>query len=323
LRVLLANPRGFCAGVDRAIKVVDLALDVFDPPIYVRREIVHNSHVVGDFREKGVIFVDELDEVPNGAVAILSAHGVAPAVFEQARARSLRLIDATCPLVTKVHLEVHRFLRQGFHIVLIGHEGHDEVIGTMGEAPGRITLVENETQARSVDLSRHEKLMVLTQTTLGVDDTRVMLDGLAHRRPLLNGDSGFMPRPYDRAMELLEGPVGAEALRFLRAVDVRHVVAAGPIGLPEVVAFDGESVFAVPPGVAALVVAPEEPVATWWTGDGPQIELAVPRRVDRVVFELSDAPWVANPRVEASVDGVEWEPLEARAASTWARTWSS
>jgi len=185
LRVLLANPRGFCAGVDRAIKVVDLALDVFDPPIYVRREIVHNSHVVGDFREKGVIFVDELDEVPNGAVAILSAHGVAPAVFEQARARSLRLIDATCPLVTKVHLEVHRFLRQGFHIVLIGHEGHDEVIGTMGEAPGRITLVENETQARSVDLSRHEKLMVLTQTTLGVDDTRGVIELLLSRYPHL------------------------------------------------------------------------------------------------------------------------------------------
>jgi len=149
---------------------------------------------------------------------------------------------------------------------------------------------------------------------LGVDDTRVMLDGLAHRRPLLNGDSGFMPRPYDRAMELLEGPVDAEALRFLRAVDVRHVVAAGPIGLPEVVAFEGESVFAVPPGMAALVVAPEEPVATWWTGDGLQLELAAPRRVDRVVFELSDAPWVANPRVEASLDGVEWEPLEARAS---------
>lgn len=185
MRVLLANPRGFCAGVDRAIKIVDLALEVFEPPIYVRREIVHNSHVVGDFREKGVIFVDELDEVPNGGVAILSAHGVAPEVFEQAKARSLQMIDATCPLVTKVHLEVHRFVRQGYHIVLIGHEGHDEVIGTMGEAPGHITLVENETQARSIDLSMHDKLMVLTQTTLGVDDTRGVIEALRSRYPSL------------------------------------------------------------------------------------------------------------------------------------------
>jgi hypothetical protein len=149
---------------------------------------------------------------------------------------------------------------------------------------------------------------------LGVDDTRVMLDGLAHRRPLLNGDSGFMPRPYDRAMELLEGPVNEEALRFLRAVGVRHVVGSRPIGLPEVVAFEGESVFAVPPGSAALVVAPEEPVPTRWTRNGVLLELATPRRVDRVVFELSDAPWVAAPLVEASLDGVDWEPVEARAS---------
>lgn len=186
LRILVANPRGFCAGVDRAIKIVDMALEVFDPPIYVRREIVHNSHVVGDFRAKGVIFVDELAEVPDGGVAVLSAHGVAPEVFEQAAARSLKLIDATCPLVTKVHLEVHRFVRQGYHIVLIGHAGHDEVIGTMGEAPGEITLVENERQARSIDLSQYAKLMVLTQTTLGVDDTRGVIDALRERYPKLD-----------------------------------------------------------------------------------------------------------------------------------------
>lgn len=158
-----------------------MALEVFEPPIYVRREIVHNSHVVRDFRAKGVVFVDELDEVPNGRVAILSAHGVAPVVFDQAEARSLKLIDATCPLVTKVHKEVHLFVRLGYHIVLIGHAGHDEVIGTMGEAPGQITLVENEQQARSIDLSKHKKLMVLTQTTLGVDDTRSVIDALRER----------------------------------------------------------------------------------------------------------------------------------------------
>jgi 4-hydroxy-3-methylbut-2-enyl diphosphate reductase len=143
MKVLLANPRGFCAGVDRAVKIVDLALEVFGPPVYVRREIVHNSHVVEALRGKGAVFIEELAAVPPGAVAVLSAHGVAPAVFEEARARSLRLIDATCPLVTKVHLEVHRFVQRGYHILLIGHRGHDEVIGTIGESPANITLVEN------------------------------------------------------------------------------------------------------------------------------------------------------------------------------------
>lgn len=185
MKVLLANPRGFCAGVDRAVKIVDLALEVFGPPVYVRREIVHNSHVVADLRGKGAVFVEELDEVPRGAVAILSAHGVAPTVFHEARMRELRLIDATCPLVTKVHLEVHRFVRQGYHIVLIGHKGHDEVIGTIGESPEHITLVENEAQARTLDLPPHERLVVLTQTTLGVDDTAHVLAALRERFPYL------------------------------------------------------------------------------------------------------------------------------------------
>lgn len=186
MRILLANPRGFCAGVDRAIKIVDMALDVFGPPIYVRREIVHNSHVVKDFREKGVVFVDELEPVPAKGVTVLSAHGVAPEVFEQAAAKQLKLIDATCPLVTKVHLEVHRFVKEGYHIVLIGHDGHDEVIGTMGEAPEQTTLVEDEQQARTVDLSAHKKLMVLTQTTLGVEDTQGIISILRERYPTLD-----------------------------------------------------------------------------------------------------------------------------------------
>ncbi len=185
MKVLLANPRGFCAGVDRAVKIVDLALEVFGPPVYVRREIVHNSHVVADLRGKGAVFVEELDEVPRGAVAILSAHGVAPTVFQEARRRELRLIDATCPLVTKVHLEVHRFVRQGNRIVLIGHKGHDEVIGTIGESPEHITLVENEAQARTIDIPPHERLVVLTQTTLGVDDTAHVLAALRERFPYL------------------------------------------------------------------------------------------------------------------------------------------
>lgn len=185
MRIMLANPRGFCAGVDRAVKIVELALEVYGEPVYVRREIVHNSHVVGDLRGRGAVFVEELDEVPAGSVAILSAHGVAPAVFEQARARNLKLVDATCPLVTKVHLEVHRFVKAGYHIVLIGHRGHDEVIGTSGQSPDHITLVENERQAATVELPPHDKLMVLTQTTLGVDDTNVVIDALRKRFPYL------------------------------------------------------------------------------------------------------------------------------------------
>ncbi len=181
MRILLANPRGFCAGVDRAIKIVDLALEVFGPPVYVRREIVHNSHVVRDLRDKGAVFVEELETVPPGAVAILSAHGVAPVVFDQAKSRGLRLIDATCPLVTKVHLEVHRFVKLGYHIALVGHKGHDEVVGTIGEAPEHITLVENESQAATVKFPPHDKLMVLTQTTLGVDDTKVVIEALRRR----------------------------------------------------------------------------------------------------------------------------------------------
>ena len=181
MRILLANPRGFCAGVDRAIKIVELALDVFGPPVYVRKEIVHNSHVVGDLRQRGAVFVDDLDEVPSGARAIFSAHGVSPTVFKQAEERGLKVIDATCPLVTKVHLEVHRFVKQGYHIILIGHDRHDEVIGTLGHAPEHITLVENEHQARIKTIPQHERLMVLTQTTLGIDDTAGVIRALRER----------------------------------------------------------------------------------------------------------------------------------------------
>jgi 4-hydroxy-3-methylbut-2-enyl diphosphate reductase len=183
MKILLANPRGFCAGVDRAVKIVDLAIEVFGPPVYVRREIVHNSHVVADLRAKGAVFVQEVSEVPADAVAILSAHGVAPSVFAEAKLRGLRLIDATCPLVTKVHLEVHRFVKQGYHILLIGHKGHDEVIGTLGQSHDNITLVENETQARQVDVPDGKPLMVLTQTTLGVDDTAQVMAALRERFP--------------------------------------------------------------------------------------------------------------------------------------------
>jgi len=181
MRVLLANPRCCCAGVDRAIEVVEAALRRFGAPLYVRKEIVHNSHVVTSLRNQGVIFVDELDEVPEGAITVFSAHGVSPQVHAHARERRLRVIDATCPLVSKVHLEVLRFVREGYHIILIGCDGHDEVAGTMGHAPEHITLIENVEQARTKPVPDDRKLMVLTQTTLGVDDTRTIVDALRDR----------------------------------------------------------------------------------------------------------------------------------------------
>ena len=183
MKVLLASPRGFCAGVDRAIEIVDLALQVYGPPVYVRKEIVHNRHVVTSFKERGVVFVDTLQEVPEGSVAIFSAHGVAPTVWDEAGERNLNVIDATCPLVTKVHLEVHRFVREGYDIVLIGHEGHDEVIGTMGEAPDRIILVGSVEEARTVQPPRPDKLVYLSQTTLSVDETREIIAALKERFP--------------------------------------------------------------------------------------------------------------------------------------------
>src|SRR5690242_12793591 len=168
--ILLAGPRGFCAGVERAIDIVELALSVWPHPVYVRREIVHNRLVVETLRQKGAMFVDELDEVPDDATVIFSAHGISPAVREEARRRGLRVIDATCPLVTKVHLEAIRYAREGYSIILIGHEDHDEVIGTMGEAPGAIRLVETPEDVDRLDLANTEKLAYLTQTTLSVDD---------------------------------------------------------------------------------------------------------------------------------------------------------
>ena len=151
-KILLAKPRGFCAGVDRAIESVRVALELYGAPIYVRKEIVHNRHVVDDLRAKGAVFVEELSEVPDGATAVFSAHGVAPEVHREAQSRRLRVIDATCPLVTKVHVEARRFAREGYSIILIGHEGHDEVIGTMGEAPAAIRLVGTVEEADRVDV---------------------------------------------------------------------------------------------------------------------------------------------------------------------------
>ena len=184
-QVLLAAPRGYCAGVDRAVQTVEEALELNGAPVYVRKEIVHNQHVVRTLEERGAIFVDETDEVPEGALVIFSAHGVAPIVHEEAAARNLRTIDATCPLVTKVHNEARRFAEDGFDILLIGHDGHEEVVGTTGEAPDRITLVGGPGEASEIVVANPEKIAWLSQTTLSVDETMETVEKLRERFPLL------------------------------------------------------------------------------------------------------------------------------------------
>jgi 4-hydroxy-3-methylbut-2-en-1-yl diphosphate reductase len=181
--VLLASPRGFCAGVNMAIESLELALREFGPPLYVYHEIVHNKYVVSHFRDRGVKFVDELEEVPVGATLLFSAHGVSPAIRKLARERKLRSIDATCPLVTKVHLEAIKYAKEGFTIFLIGHEGHDEVIGTMGEAPEAIVLVETPEQVAELQVADETKVAYLTQTTLSVDDANRIIRRLRERFP--------------------------------------------------------------------------------------------------------------------------------------------
>jgi len=189
--VVLANPRGFCAGVDRAIDIVNRALEVFGRPIYVRHEVVHNRFVVEDLRSRGAVFVDELHEVPDDAIVIFSAHGVSKAVQDEAARRSLKVFDATCPLVTKVHVEVTAFSREGLECILIGHSGHPEVEGTMGQYDtsfgGAIYLVEDEYQAATLEVRDPKKLAYVTQTTLSVDDTARVIDALKIRFPTISG----------------------------------------------------------------------------------------------------------------------------------------
>ena len=182
-RILLPKPRGFCAGVIRAIDIVKLALQQLGKPVYVRKEIVHNRFVVDQLAAEGAVFVDTLDEVPDGAVTIFSAHGVAPEVWERAKHRGLRVIDATCPLVTKVHIEVIRYAREGYSIILIGHTNHDEVIGTYGEAPGSIHIVSNIDDVDALTNIQPDRVVYTTQTTLSLDDTRAIVDRLKARFP--------------------------------------------------------------------------------------------------------------------------------------------
>ena len=183
MKILVANPRGFCAGVNMAIECLDETIRMFGPKIFVYHEIVHNKYVVERFTQQGVTFVDSISEVPEGSILLFSAHGVSPEIREQSRIRKLQTIDATCPLVTKVHLEAIKYARDGYHIILIGHEGHDEVIGTMGEAPSSITLVEDPKDVDALTFSNDAKIAYLTQTTLSVEEAGRVIDALKAKIP--------------------------------------------------------------------------------------------------------------------------------------------
>src|SRR5256886_1930265 len=222
--IVLAGPRGFCAGVERAIDIVEQALEVCGPPVYVRREIVHNGYVVDKLRARGAILEDELHEVPDSATVIFSAHGVSPAVREESTRRGLRVIDATCPLVTKVHLEAIRYAREGFSIVLIGHEDHDEVIGTLGEAPDRIHVIDSAAEVDALDLPDAEKVAYITQTTLSVDDTRDVIDALRRKFPKIVGPSRddicYATQNRQAAVKRLASD--ADVLRVIRSAHTPH-----------------------------------------------------------------------------------------------------
>jgi 4-hydroxy-3-methylbut-2-en-1-yl diphosphate reductase len=186
-KVLLAAPRGYCAGVDRAVQTVERALELYGAPVYVRKEIVHNKHVVEQLRDRGAVFVDSETEVPEGATVVFSAHGVAPSVHSNAQRRELHTIDATCPLVTKVHVEAKKFAAEDYTIVLVGHAGHEEVEGTMGEAPDHIVLIENEADVDELEVKDPSKVAYISQTTLSVDETRAIINKLRERFPAIVG----------------------------------------------------------------------------------------------------------------------------------------
>src|SRR5262245_3603273 len=187
VKIILANPRGFCAGVNMAIESLDRALELFGTPLYVYHEIVHNRYVVERFRKRGVVFVDDIAEIPSGSTVLYSAHGVAPAIRAASAQHRLRAIDATCPLVTNAHLEAVRLAREGYIILLIGHEGHDEVLGTMGEAPASIRLVQDVGEAEAIELPPDARLAFLTQTTLSIDDAEAIIAVLRRRFPQIVG----------------------------------------------------------------------------------------------------------------------------------------
>lgn len=256
MQIILAAPRGFCAGVNMAIESLELALERFGTPVYVYHEIVHNKWVVDDFSRRGVVFVDDLDQIPAGSNVLYSAHGVSPEIRRAAHSRNLNTIDATCPLVTKVHREAIRYAREGYTIVLIGHEGHDEVVGTVGEAPGAIRLVESEADVDALELSEDCKLAYLTQTTLSVDDASRIIARLRARFPQIEGpakeDICYATQNRQEAVRLLAEE--ADAVLVVGSQNSsnsqRLAEIARTVGIP-----------------AYLIDGPEDIRTEWFTGD--------------------------------------------------------
>ncbi len=299
-KLVLASPRGFCAGVVRAVDVVELAIERWGSPVYVRGEIVHNPHVVRSLQEKGVIFVDELDQVPEGSRLIFSAHGVEPAVRYAAEKRNLRVVDATCPLVTKVHREAKKFAAKDYSIILIGHEGHEEVIGTMGEAPEHMELISSREDIKNLEVENPGNVAYLTQTTLSVSDTREMIEELKERFPALEGPSAedicYATQNRQEAVRALAEKVdiilvvGAEnSSNSQRLVEEarRHDVPSWLIGDVDSIKPEWlEGVSAV--GLTSGASAPErlvEEVIAWFTGRGAAVEELV-NREEKVRFLL-------------------------------------
>jgi 4-hydroxy-3-methylbut-2-en-1-yl diphosphate reductase len=256
MQIILAAPRGYCAGVNMAIESLEMALERFGTPVYVYHEIVHNKWVVDDFSRRGVVFVDDLDQIPAGSNVLYSAHGVSPEIRQAADGRNLNTIDATCPLVTKVHREAIRYAREGYTIVLIGHEGHDEVVGTVGEAPGAILLVESEADVDALELSADCKLAYLTQTTLSVDDASRIIARLRERFPQIEGpakeDICYATQNRQEAVRLLADE--ADAVLVVGSQNSsnsqRLAEIARTVGVP-----------------AHLIDGPEDIRTEWFTGD--------------------------------------------------------
>lgn len=304
MQILLANPRGFCAGVDRAIEIVERALELLSPPIYVRHEVVHNVFVVEGLKKRGAIFVDEINEVPEGATVIFSAHGVSQTVKDDAKKRKLKVFDATCPLVTKVHLEVSRYSRRGQECILIGHAGHPEVEGTMGQydnPEGGIYLVENESDVANLVVKDPDNLFYVTQTTLSVDDTYRVIDALCQRFPNLQGprreDICYATQNrQDAVKELAEksevvivvGSVNSSNSNRLRELAERlgcqaYLVDGATEVQPEWVL--GKSVVGVTAGASAPEVLVQEVVEKLKLLGG-KIEQELPGRKEHIVFVL-------------------------------------
>jgi 4-hydroxy-3-methylbut-2-enyl diphosphate reductase len=322
MRILLANPRGFCAGVDRAIDIVERALELFGAPIYVRHEVVHNRFVVDRLRGLGALFVDELDEVPDGATVIFSAHGVSKAVQAEARRRGLRVFDATCPLVTKVHMEVSRYAREGLDVILIGHEGHPEVEGTMGQFDetqgGRIMLVEDVADVAQLDVHDPSRVGVVTQTTLSVDDTADVLGAIKTRFPTLatprKEDICYATQNRQDAVKKLVancdvvvvvGSVTSSNSNRLREIAAKAglpgYLVDGPDDLqPEW--FEGKRTVGVTAGASApeLLVRRVVERLKAWGGEGAEEILG---REERVVFSLP-RELRGNPSLELAEHGV-------------------